>query len=77
MNKSNQTQFRELLRLHLDGMTVAELSEMAGKNKDATLESLKCMVDAYVDRWQLVRGKYTSVWCVMIPPENCPKPERK
>ena len=77
MKKSNHTQFREILRLHADGMTVTELSKLSGKNKDATLGSLKSMVDAYIDRWTLVRGKYSGVWCVVVPPENCPKPYGK
>jgi len=77
VKKSNQTRFRELLRLHPDGLTVSELSEMAGTRTDATLASLKCMPDAYIDRWQLARGKDAGVWCVVVPPANCPKPKRK
>ena len=77
MKKSNQQALRELLRLHTDGMTVLELSNMAGTRTDATLASLKCMPDAYIDRWQLARGKDAGVWCVVVPPENCPKPKRK
>lgn len=77
MRKSNQAQFRELLRQHSDGLTVKELSEMSGTSKDAALSSIKCMPDAYIDRWKPVRGKDAGVWCVVVPPENCPKPERK
>jgi hypothetical protein len=46
MKKSNQQALRELLRLHTDGLTVLELSNMAGTRTDATLASLKCMPDA-------------------------------
>jgi len=76
MIKSNQTMFRHLLRLHDDGLTVAQLSQLSGKNKDATLGSLKCMPDTYIDRWILSHGKFAGVWCIVTPPENCPKPER-
>jgi hypothetical protein len=76
MKKSNQQALRELLRLHTDGLTVLELSNMAGTRTDATLASLKCMPDAYIDRWKPARGQDAGVWCVVIPPENCPKPER-
>jgi hypothetical protein len=76
VKKSNQTQFRELLRLHSDGMTATELSNSSGTRKDSTLASLKCMPDAYIDRWTSVSGKFAGVWCVVVPPENCPKPER-
>ena len=77
MRKSNHAQIRELLRLHTDGLTVLELSEMMGTRTDATLASLKCMPDAYIDRWKPARGKDAGVWCVVVPPENCPKPTRK
>ena len=76
MKKSNQQALRELLRLHTDGLTVLELSNMAGTRTDATLASLKCMPDAYIDRWKPARRQDAGVWCVVIPPENCPKPER-
>lgn len=77
MKKSNHAQIRELLRVHHDGLTVLELSNMTSKRTDATLASLKCMPDAYIDRWKPARGKDAGVWCVVVPPENCPKPERK
>jgi hypothetical protein len=77
MRKSNQAQFRELLRLHSDGLTSTELSKMSGTRKEAALVSLKCMPDAYIDRWINIRGQDAGIWCVVIPPENCPKPERK
>lgn len=77
MRKSNHAQVRELLRLHTDGLTVLEISEMAGLLANSVLASLKCMPDAYIDRWKPARGKAAGIWCVVVPPENCPKPERK
>ena len=76
LKKSNQTEFRELLRLHSDGLTVSQISKLTDKTKDSVLASLKCMPDAYIDRWLPARGKDAGVWCVVVPPENCPKPER-
>lgn len=76
MKKSNHQALRALLRKYHDGLTVLELSNMAGTRTDATLASLKCMPDAYIDRWIPARGKDAGVWCVVVPPENCPKPER-
>lgn len=76
MKKSNHQALRTLLRKYHDGLTVLELSNMAGTRTDATLASLKCMPDAYIDRWIPARGKDAGVWCVVVPPENCPKPER-
>jgi len=77
MRKSNQPLIRKLLREQTDGLTVAEIAKLIGSSPRSTLRSLQCMVDAYIDRWQLARHQDAGVWCVVIPPENCPKPERK
>lgn len=76
MRKSNQAAIRTLLREHDDGLTVSQLTDLMGSNKNSVNASLKCMPDAYIDRWQTAgRQKYYSaVWCVVVPPENCPKP---
>ena len=78
MRKSNQEKIRVLLRReYTDGLTVAEIATLIGSSTRSTLRSLQCMPDAYIDRWQLARHQDAGVWCVVIPPENCPKPERK
>lgn len=33
--------------------------------------------DAYIDRWIKKDNYLTAVWCVVVPPENCPRPDRK
>ena len=79
MRKSNQTLLRELLREHTDGLTVAQLAGLTALNPDSIAPSLKCMPDAYIDRW-FATGRnryYSAVWCVVVPPENCPKPNQK
>lgn len=76
MRKSNQPVIRQLLREHHDGLTIAQITEITGGAKNSILFSLKCMPDAYIDRW-VTKGtqKYmSSVWCVVVPPKNCPKP---
>jgi hypothetical protein len=79
MKKSNQTPLRVMLREYPDGLTVAQIAHATGLDVDGINRSLKCMPDAYIDRWQnSERGRYISaVWCVVVPPENCPKPTRK
>ena len=79
MRKSSQTFVRALLRELQDGLTVAELSEKTGVHVNSIQRCVKDMPDAYIDRWQnSERGRYLSaIWCVVVPPENCPKPERK
>ena len=78
MRKSNQHRFRELLRENPDGLSVSELCKATGLDSSPTLRSLRCMPDAYIDRWKLSthRKSFSSVWCVVVPPPHCPKPER-
>ena len=77
MRKSSQTAVRTLLRATPDGLTVAELSEKTGVHVHSIQRCLKDMPDAYIDRWSTTGYKkcYSANWCVVVPPENCPKPE--
>jgi len=79
MKKSNQTPLRAMLRLYTDGLTTAQLAHITGLDVNGVARSLKAMPDVYIDRWETSqRGRYISaVWCVVVPPENCPKPERE
>jgi hypothetical protein len=77
MKKSNHYQIRELLRKHEDGLTISQMEKILETRGDNLRSALKSMVDAYIDRWVFSYNKYAAVWCVLIPPENCPKPERK
>ena len=73
------SQIRAMLRKEEDGMTAAELSQMLEAPKSAVYDALTRMPDAYVDRWT-EPNKYQSteqVWCVVVPPENCPRPDRR
>ena len=37
---------------------------------------LKNMPDVYIDRWEPApRKQYKAVWCVVIPPIDCPRPD--
>lgn len=77
MRKSSQTLVRALLRATSDGLTIAELSEKTDVHVNSLQRCIKDMPDAYIDRWDTKsRGRYLSaIWCVVVPPENCPKPE--
>lgn len=83
MSKSHHEAIRGLLRRNPDGMTTSELAECM-RHLDPPINvadtgvnvSLKSMWDAYIDRWTPANpGVWAAVWCVVIPPENCPKPE--
>jgi hypothetical protein len=79
MRKSNQLRIRALLREVEDGLTATEIAVRIDSDHRAIIASLKCMPDAYIDRWTEARyrKKHSAVWCVVVPPENCPKPNLK
>lgn len=78
MKKPHHPAIRALLREHPDGLTVNEICRRIpaiSKQWTAT-KCLDAMPDAYIDRWiDPVRGQWQAVWCVVVPPENCPYPE--
>jgi hypothetical protein len=76
VSKSRHPEIRALLREHEDGMTVDELALILRVDmSNAVRTALKQMPDAYIDRWRKAAlGPWTAVWCVVVPPENCPKP---
>ena len=70
-------ELRAHLRANPDGLTTAELAELTGRNKYNILTQLKLMPDTYVDRWEgPKRGQYAAVFCVVVPPPDCPHPTR-
>jgi hypothetical protein len=71
---------RALLRAAPDGMTVHEIeAEMTRVDQSHISRILRAMPDAYIDRWLYVEGTRwaRAVWCVVVPPEDCPRPKRK
>ena len=76
MSKSRHPEIRALLREHPDGMDVEELAAILRvEMSNAVRTALKQMPDTYIDRWRKVGfSPYTAVWCVVVPPENCPRP---
>lgn len=73
--KSKHDLVRKLLRVSPDGMTVAQITAASKIHEDSLSRILRLMQDAYIDRWVgPTRGQYRAVWCVVIPPENCPHP---
>lgn len=68
---------RQVLRDTPDGMTVAQLAQVAGTDKTHAHRIVNKMPDAYIDRWQKSGAHLSAVWCVVVPPENCPRPEPK
>jgi hypothetical protein len=75
--KSKHDLVRKVLRDSEDGLTAKQITEAVGVDKDPLSRILQTMPDAYIDRWSgPTRGQYSAVWCVVVPPENCPRPTR-
>lgn len=73
---SYNKKIRQALRDNPDGLTSTQLVAFIGAPSNTINRQLHSMPDTYIDRWQ-TRGakKYISaVWCVVVPPENCPRP---
>jgi hypothetical protein len=69
-------QIRALLREHSDGMTLEQIVWAVKRDKANVKKIIRAMPDAYIDRWEAVpRKQYAAVWCVVVPPEDCPRPE--
>jgi len=70
---------RAMLRNEEDGSTVAELALRLDARKVSIASALTRMPDTYVDRWTEAGQSrpYEAVWCIVTPPENCPKPTRR
>ena len=78
MSKSKHDLVRKVLRDSEDGLTVKQITDAVGVDKDPLSRILQTMPDAYIDRWSgPTRGQYSAVWCVVVPPENCPRPTRE
>ena len=77
MKKPHIPDIRVLLRNNPDGLSVAQIKAVLTKiNKPETVRKcLERMPDAYIDRWiKAKRGQYEAIWCVVVPPTNCPYP---
>jgi hypothetical protein len=69
---------RTLLQQALDGLDVGTIANVLDREPSSIRSRLKQMPDAYIDRWIRQNGHAPmAIWCVVIPPENCPKPETK
>jgi len=76
---SYSSDVRQALRDNPDGLKVSQIVEITGANENAVNRLLrKSFPDSYIDRWEY-RGKtkyLDAVWCVVVPPQDCPKPTR-
>lgn len=66
---------RQILRNNPEGLTIAQLTELAGTDKSHISRMLHTFPDAYIDRWIKTDKVVIAVWCVVVPPEHCPRPD--
>lgn len=78
MRRYASHELRELLRRHADGLTIAQImAEFPSRTESNIRRTLKDLPDSYIDRWESApRKAYKAVWCVVIPPEDCPHPTK-
>jgi hypothetical protein len=72
-----QKLIRKTLRANPEGMTVLQLAELAGTGTSHVHRMLHKFPDAYIDRWVKTGNFVAAVWCVVVPPPHCPRPDRK
>ena len=69
---------RELLRAAPDGLNVNIISSRLDRTPSNIRSRLREMPDAYIDRWVRECGNPPmAIWCVVVPPENCPRPDAR
>jgi len=73
---SYNKQIRQALRDNPDGLTVAQIVALVGAPENTVNRQMRSMPDTYIDRWQKrgTQNYVSAVWCVVVPPEDCPKP---
>ena len=80
MKNHREVAVRKLLRATPDGLTVEMIADKVKTDKTHVGRILKRMPDAYIDRWSPSPAGHRwwrAIWCVVIPPDNCPRPESK
>ena len=78
MRTSSTPEIRALLRAHPDGLCVEDIVIAVRRDKSNVKKVLRNMPDAYIDRWMPTkREQYKAIWCVVVPPTDCPRPEGK
>jgi hypothetical protein len=70
-------EIRALLRASPDGLDIYTMVDYLEREMGSIHKQLARMPDAYIDRWQQTVGAPRAIWCVVIPPDNCPRPDKK
>lgn len=70
---------RDLLKINDEGLDVGTIANTLNLEPENVRRVLKRMPDAYIDRWTRSggTGMPSAIWCVVVPPANCPRPDPK
>ena len=79
MSTSKHPNIRRLLHQYHDGLTTQDIADRLEIKSDSVRNALRNMPDAYIDRWLEAKQGWReeAVWCVIVPPEDCPRPTPK
>ena len=68
----------QVLRQYSDGLTIPQMELITDRPKSSLKRALLKMNNVYIDRWDVgLNGNYAAVWCLHLPPANCPKPPKR
>ena len=67
---------RQLLRENPDGLDVGTIANAVDREIGNVRKRLKEMPDAYIDRWEKTGRMYAAIWCIVVPPDDCPRPKK-
>ena len=78
MRTNTTPSLRKLLRANPDGLDVGTMANYLEREPSNIRKLLSTMPDTYIDRWIRQSGNPPmAIWCVVVPPENCPRPDTK
>jgi hypothetical protein len=78
MRTNTTPSLRKLLRANPDGLDVGTIANYLEREPSNIRKLLSTMPDVYIDRWVRQSGNPPmAIWCAVVPPENCPRPENK
>ena len=76
MRTATERRVRELLRSNQDGLTMQEINAVVQKDETNLRRVVRSMPDTYIDRWLERGSRPAAVWCIVVPPEDCPIPTK-
>lgn len=78
MRTGLSSEIRKLLTTNPDGMTTKQIAEITKREISGIRQHLHRMPDTYRDRWIPAKNsQYEAVWCIVVPPPDCPHPQGK